>query len=787
MRVPSTTYAGGEIGPGLYGRVDLNKYQTGVAFAENFHVAVEGGLYKRWGHYYVGKPKFQNLDTKIVRWQIAPDDSYILEFGHLYIRLVRLGGYVQWPGHTPLPGAAETNVDGFLEIATPYQSVHVRELKFAFANDIVYIFHKNYQPRELRRISLNDWEFGTRTFNPEESAPTGLTVVHEVAQSDGTWGTKADPGSPVDNDNYLPAPKNIQYAISATMADGSETLASPIVTKLSDLGYHRLRNHISWNAKTGAQQYTIYKGQNGILGFIGYVSPSSLVYIDNNIAPSFDVVPVKPFTGFGSAQHPRVGEFYKQRMAYGATEKEPQKLWFSRPGFFTTLSTSIPSQNDDAIEVQLVGNSRHTINHMIQLKKFIVFTDTAEWVIQTAANEALAPGSIDPVPETAYGSDPFLSPMAIGDRILFIQNISGAVRDMGYEFTTNAYDADDLSRLSRHLFENKRVVAWDYADFPHNAIWTVCDDGSLPTMTYVREHEIWGWTHMVTQGEYLDVASVSEINQHASYFLIRRQIAGNWVTTLERSETIFSDRIEDHFYVDCGLTYSEPRAVSNLAAAGGELTFTVTPHTLDPGEEVEIETPLWHLRCRVTAVAGNNITVVPRYSRPVPDEVPTAATVYLCANHLTGFEHLAGHEGCVALADGKVIKDLTVSSSGEVNLPYHAARVHLGLPYSAEMRTLSLDTQQAVGQFIERTVDDIYIHLKDSRGVLVGSAQTDRELYRIPGRSIEDMDEANATLDGVYQVPSHVGWDNTAAVIVRSEEPLPCHILNIVPDLQYGN
>lgn len=790
MKAVSFTWAGGVISPGLAGRVDLNKYQTGLKTAENFHIGIEGGVYKRWGLYYVGKPKYQDKDCKLVPWEIAPDDSYVLEFGDEYIRVIRLGGYVLYPGgHTPHADSDAISVSGFLEIPSPYLAEHVGELKFTFANDVVYIFHKLYQPATLKRLGLYDWDYELIDFNPHGSAPTGLTGVLQRNIGSGTtmnWQT-ADLDQPSYDENL----DALQYRISATMANGLETMASSPITVNADLGYPGFRVKLTWSALTGAEKYTIYKGKTGIFGFIGYVdAAATLEFMDKNYAPSYDVVPIQEFEGFdtedSTGEWPRVGEFYKQRMGYAATISQPQTLWFSRALFFDAMTTSIPLQDDDAIKTPLVGNKRHTINHLVQLKKFLAFTDTAEWVIQGADGAALSPGTIDPVAETAYGSKANLQPLSIGERILFVQNISNAIRDMGYEFTSDAYRADNLSRLARHLFENKEIISWDYADFPHNAVWCVTDEGDLPCMTYVREDEIWGWSRMTTQGVFYDVAVVPEINQHATYFQTLRTVNGTPTRFIERSEALFTDRVEEMFFVDCGLTYVDPREFTGMTRLLNVLTITLVSHGLAIDDEVEIETADFRERFVVDNVVGNVLTLSPKYPVDVPEDLTVDyGTLFVCGDLITGFGHLANQTGLVALADGKVVHNITVAADGTFLLPFQAARVHAGFPYEADLETLNLDFERAVGQYNVKAVHEISVHLHNSRGVYVGPSASARDLEPIEGRSDENYDKPNELLDGIYTVSAHPAWERTGGVRINAPDPLPCQVLNIIPDIEY--
>jgi hypothetical protein len=56
--VPTITqpsFAGGELAPGLHGRVDLARYQTGLRLCENFVILRTGGAMNRPGFRWIGE------------------------------------------------------------------------------------------------------------------------------------------------------------------------------------------------------------------------------------------------------------------------------------------------------------------------------------------------------------------------------------------------------------------------------------------------------------------------------------------------------------------------------------------------------------------------------------------------------------------------------------------------------------------------------------------------------------------------------------------------------------
>lgn len=784
MKAPTFTFAGGIIGEGLYGRVDLNKYQTGLKTCHNYHVAVEGGAEKRFGTYLVGFTKYHDRPTKLISWRVANDDSYVLEFGDNYCRFIRFGGYVSIPGgHTPAVGNQATNVDGVMEIAMPYSAAQLADLKFTFANDIMYLFHPDHAPREFKRLGLYDWQVVTMNFDPHPAGPTGFAgTYHDETTND---------------DNYVVEPVPTLYKVSATLSNGIETKATGPLSINADLGHRRTRVELSWNAVPDAVQYTVYKGKNGIYGFIGYTT--DLTYTDRNFAPSFDTVPIGDPIPFPAGEWPRVGEFYKQRLVMASPRSEPQGLWLSRPLVINSLTGSVPSQEDDAIKVTLIGRERHTIEYMVELKKFLLFTNTAEWILGTYEDAAMGPATINPVKETAYGIDPSLPPLPIGERILFVQGITGDIRDMGYEFTSDAYKADDLSRLARHIFTNRRIVSWAYAAYPQNLLHCVTNDGALRTMTYVRDHEIWGWSTSETFGSFLGVATVAEIDHDGVYFLIRRTINGITRNFVERVEVNFNSRIEDMVYVDSALSFREELPFTNLAITGEKtLSFTVLGHSWTIGDQLALE--LYHVddranehldreyRIEITSVDGSDLEgeLIRKGDTLESELLRTTGRAMFCTQTVAGFSHLVGLPELWVLADGKVLKDLEVQPDGSIHLPFSAARIHAGIPYTSVLETLDLDAEGYAGNYQYRAVNDIILRVRNTRGLWAGSSASPRELVLLEPRNLESYYEANYPLDGAYPIPAHAAWELTCGVRVESRDPLPSNILNIIPDLVYG-
>lgn len=102
----------GELSPSLYGRIDLAKWRTGCSVARNMVVSYKGGQFSRGGTAFVGGCKqaasASSIPPRAIEFSFNIFQSYILEFGDRYMRVVANGAYVT---ETPLAITAITTAD----------------------------------------------------------------------------------------------------------------------------------------------------------------------------------------------------------------------------------------------------------------------------------------------------------------------------------------------------------------------------------------------------------------------------------------------------------------------------------------------------------------------------------------------------------------------------------------------------------------------------------------------------------------------------------------------------
>jgi len=95
--------AGGELSPKLYARVDTVKYQTGLRTCRNNMVLKEGGISNRPGLRYICEVKDSTKKIKMIPFIFNDDQTYVLEFGNLYMRVIRNGVQLTVTGTATAP------------------------------------------------------------------------------------------------------------------------------------------------------------------------------------------------------------------------------------------------------------------------------------------------------------------------------------------------------------------------------------------------------------------------------------------------------------------------------------------------------------------------------------------------------------------------------------------------------------------------------------------------------------------------------------------------------------
>ena len=338
------SFAGGEITPELYGRLDLDKFQTGLARSENFLVLPHGPITARPGFAYVLEAKGSEDVSRLIPFSFSADQTMVLEFGHHYIRFHTAGATLLESAKS-ITSITQASPGVFTKAAHGYSTGDtlftvgiggMSVLNYRFWR-VTVLTANTYTLTDLDGVALNTsalpaYTGGGSTARVYEVATTydsaDLFDLHYAQSADVL--TITHPGYPTRELRRLGAtnwqiadvvfgasvgapsaafavsggpgggtPTNHVYVCTATSgATFEESLASPASAAVTiDLSVAGNYVDITPGAVSGAVRYTIYKlDTGGLYGYIGQSDGSA--FRDDNINPDMSQTPPLPSNPF---------------------------------------------------------------------------------------------------------------------------------------------------------------------------------------------------------------------------------------------------------------------------------------------------------------------------------------------------------------------------------------------------------------------------------------------------------------------------------------------------------
>ncbi|MBB5143241.1 hypothetical protein [Desulfovibrio intestinalis] len=544
MRTALQNFTGGEIAPTLYARYDLARYRNCLSCMENMLPGLHGDAARRPGTRFVADMGGYSVLIPF-SFNALAKQNFVLVLGDHSLRI-----------------ASERGLEDVAAIATPYAPNELLDISYAQVGDIVYLAHSNHP---LHKIIRRDAE------NSSESGNTGSTN----GQAAYSWHLEAvalntsikAPPTPTVTFSGTAGSYTLRYKVAAVDANGRESLASPAGQCTN--GRHPSdwvqgnSAAISWPAVAGAVEYNIYREEAGYFGFIGV--SAGLNFSDQNYQADTADTPKEDWNPFADGNYPGVVTFHQQRMVLAATPKNPQAFYMSRVGDFENFRKSRPLQNDDPVEYLIASGSIDAVTWAASFGDLLIGTSGSEYKATGGDGTAITPGNISITAQSYWGSAG-LAPIIIGNSILHVQRHGSRVRDLFYSLEKDGYAGNDLSIMAPHLFEGHTILQWAYQQTPGSTIWCLRDDGLLLAFTYMKEHDIWGWSRQVTDGRVLSIAAVSGENGDVLMLVVERHINGQSRIFLERLASQWQDHepIEEAFFVDCGLTLRPEQPATRL-------------------------------------------------------------------------------------------------------------------------------------------------------------------------------------------------------------------------------
>lgn len=825
MPVPVTlpSFAAGELSPALHGRIDLAKYQVGLATCLNWFIHPFGGASTRAGTAFVGEVYDSAARSRLIPFQFNQVQTYALEFSNLKMRVIKDGGYVLEaakaitgiskanPGVVTAVGhgfstgdhvwlsdivgmvelnrrrvtvtnltadtfsiaidttgyttyASGGNAARFYTVTTPYVTADLPLLKFVQSADTMTLTHPTYAPRNLTRTGHTSWTLAAITFAPTQVAPTAL-----ASTSVGT---------------------GVDYAITAINDEtGEESLGATVTSNIQT-------STLNWTDAAGASKYNIYKKKNGIYGFIGQGGAGATGFTDATINPDVSDTPPGSRNPFSTTDlYPGCSTYHDGRQFYARSNTYPQTIWASSSANFKNMNVAQPSRDSDAITRTIASREVNEIRFLLSMNDLVVFTSGAAWKAWAGSqSDVMTPANFNVKPQD-YEGIANVPPIAAKTSALYVTPSARKVCDIAYDYSSDAWGGRNLSILAQHLFDGYQIEEWAYAKDPDSIVWCQRSDGVLLGFTYLKEHDVYAWSRHTTDGTVESVCTIQESNETALYLIVKRTIGGVTKRYVERMSSRLFASVTAAWCVDSGYVYdgwntdtTKTLAISGSTYnAGDTVTLATSGHTpftsASVGNRYILRSGVNLVTVTVTAYSTTSSVSATLDYAPYTDLQAIATYDWaLAATTLSGLWHLEG-KSLAILADGSVQPAATVTN-GTITVPRASGRILAGLAYTCDLETLNIEKGEPTLQGRYKRVGEVVLRVKDSRGLSAGPDFT--RLTEIKERSSENYGQPTALQTGDERVLIDPLWESNGRVAIRQSYALPATVVAIIPRLEVG-
>ena len=651
-----------------------------------------------------------------------------------------------------------------VEVSTTYTTAQLPELKVTQSADVMYITHSSHPVRKISRTSNTDWTITDVTFinGPylDENATT-TTLTPSARTGSITLTASADTFVSTDVGRLVKIYNGYAKITSYTSATSVDATVQTDELGVDEILPSYASNTISFvegdPSGTGSSHNDFIRDSNKQFVEQGFTEGMTITITGaaqsaNNtnyeivkvtsdeitLVPADDVVAesasntitivgtlnatdewslgaFSETTGF-----PRACAFYEQRLVFAGTTSQPQALFFSVAGDFENMTES--DTDSSAMNYTIGSNQVNRILYLASARSMVVGTTGGEFVVRASGtDEPITPTNIQIKQQATYGSAD-VQPVQAGSYTLFVQRAKRKLRELGYVYDTDAYQAVDLTILADHVSENG-LVELAYQQEPFSLVWATTGDGRLIGMTYRREEQVVAWHQHKLGGTFTsggttynhgfveNIAVIpGELNQDNLYMVVKRTINGATRRYVEiLSDIDFGTDIQDAIFVDSSLTYS------------GSSTSS-----------------------------------------------------------LSGLDHLEGQTVSV-LEEGAAHPDKTVAS-GSISTDRATTKAQVGLGYTSTLKTVRLEAGSASGtaQGKIKKIHSVIIRFFRTVGCSVGTSLDNTDT--IPFRDSSDpTDTAVPLFTGDKTIEAQPSWDTEGSIVVKQTQPLPMTIVGIYP------
>ena len=220
--------------------------------------------------------------------------------------------------------------------------------------------------------------------------------------------------------------------------------------------------------------------------------------------------------------YPRAVSLYQQRLFAAGSTNFPETIGARGTGLYFDFT---PGTDDgDAFAYAAASDQVNQIEHLASSRILTVLTQGEEFSISGGSSGAVTPTNIDIKSQSIFGSAR-ARPVRIANELIYAQRAEKKIRCMFYDFNSDSFRSQNLTRLAAHITGNG-IIDMAFQAEPNPVVWMVRADGFLVSMTYDRDDNVCGFALHQTDGIYRSVAVIPGEDEDVVFVLVTRFLNG---------------------------------------------------------------------------------------------------------------------------------------------------------------------------------------------------------------------------------------------------------------------
>jgi len=294
----------------------------------------------------------------------------------------------------------------------------------------------------------------------------------------------------------------------------------------------------------------------------------------------------------GARGYPACVALHEQRLVFANTAQQPFGLWASTSGDYANFLPG--TKDDETISYNIAANQADPIRWVTSGSDLVIGTLSQEFAAYGGGlGDPITPSNTRIVPQSGEGSNG-VQPAKVGIEALFVNRAGRKVFSLVNQADVGAYVAMDLIEIAEHLTLNATIARIAWAKNPTSTLWALRTDGTLLSLTYRREQQVFAWAKHFINGFVESIAVIPSPDGTTDdlWTIVRRTINGATKRYVEFMAPPFEPTGPNDKnlmgFVDSALRYSGPAvsALSGLFHLEGESVKIVANGALHPDRVV---------------------------------------------------------------------------------------------------------------------------------------------------------------------------------------------------------